>query len=85
MRCITDELRSRVETLKQDAHQLFTVHSAIRSPPVMNAGRLLRLRTPHELLAHPGDDFVAALMTSPKRQAEQRKALVAGRQNGGLS
>jgi hypothetical protein len=40
---------------------------------------------PHELLAHPGDDFVAALMTSPKRQAEQREALVAGRPNGGLS
>jgi osmoprotectant transport system ATP-binding protein len=52
---------------------------------VMNAGQLLRLGTPHELLLHPGDDFVAALMSSPKRQADQLEALVAGRPNGGLS
>ena len=50
---------------------------------VMNAGRLLRLGTPHELLTHPGDDFVAALMSSPRRQADQLEALVAGRGNGG--
>jgi osmoprotectant transport system ATP-binding protein len=49
---------------------------------VMNAGRLLRLGTPHELLTHPGDDFVAALMSSPKRQADQLAALVA-EGNGG--
>ncbi len=30
MRSITDELRLRVESLKQDAHQLFTAHSVIR-------------------------------------------------------
>jgi ABC-type proline/glycine betaine transport system ATPase subunit len=42
----------------------------------MNAGRLLRLGTPHELLTDPGDDFVAALMSSPKRQADQLKSLV---------
>jgi hypothetical protein len=30
MRSITDELRLRVETLKQDARQLFTAHSVIR-------------------------------------------------------
>jgi osmoprotectant transport system ATP-binding protein len=52
---------------------------------VMNAGRLLRLGTPHELLTHPNDDFVAALMSSPKRQADQLEALVAGRPKGGLS
>ena len=50
---------------------------------VMNAGRLLRLGTPHELLDDPGDDFVAALMSSPKRQADQLEALVAGRASGG--
>jgi osmoprotectant transport system ATP-binding protein len=52
---------------------------------VMNAGRLLRLGTPHELLTDPGDDFVAALMSSPRRQADQLEALVAGRGNGGPS
>ncbi len=50
---------------------------------VMNAGRLLRLGTPHELLTHPGDDFVAALLASPKRQADQLEALAAGRAGGG--
>jgi hypothetical protein len=30
MRSITDELRHRVEALKQDARQLFTAHSVIR-------------------------------------------------------
>jgi osmoprotectant transport system ATP-binding protein len=52
---------------------------------VLNAGRLLRLGTPHELLTNPGDDFVAALLSSPKRQADQLEALVAGRGNGGPS
>jgi osmoprotectant transport system ATP-binding protein len=45
---------------------------------VMNQGRLLRLGTPHELLTNPGDDFVAALMSSPKRQADQLEALAIG-------
>lgn len=50
---------------------------------VMNSGRLLQLGTPHELLTNPGDDFVAALMSSPKRQADQLEALAADRRNGG--
>jgi osmoprotectant transport system ATP-binding protein len=45
---------------------------------VMNAGRLLRVGTPHELMANPGDAFVAALLSSPRRQAEQLESLVAG-------
>jgi osmoprotectant transport system ATP-binding protein len=49
---------------------------------VMNAGRLVRLGTPHELLTDPGDPFVAALMATPKRQADQLEALAGGR-NGG--
>ncbi len=52
---------------------------------VMNGGRLVRLGSPHELLTNPGDDFVAALMSSPKRQADQLEALTAGRRNGGAS
>jgi len=52
---------------------------------VMNGGRLVRLGSPHELLTNPGDDFVAALMSSPKRQADQLEALAAGRRNGGAS
>src|SRR5438093_171502 len=48
---------------------------------VMNAGRLLRLGTPRELLTDPRDAFVATLMATPKRQADQLEALAAS-QNG---
>ena len=46
---------------------------------VMNVGRLLRIGTPHELLTNPGDEFVAALLSSPRRQAEQLESLAARR------
>lgn len=49
---------------------------------VMNEGRLLQIGTPHEVLTRPADDFVAALMTTPKRQADQLEALAAGQTNG---
>jgi osmoprotectant transport system ATP-binding protein len=42
---------------------------------VMNAGRLLRLGTPHELLTAPGDPYVADLMSAPKREAHQLETL----------
>jgi osmoprotectant transport system ATP-binding protein len=42
---------------------------------VMNGGRLLQLGTPHELLTKPADDFVAALMETPRRQAQQIEEL----------
>jgi osmoprotectant transport system ATP-binding protein len=45
---------------------------------VMNGGRLLRLGKPRELLADPGDPFVAALMAAPKRQADRLEALATG-------
>jgi osmoprotectant transport system ATP-binding protein len=49
---------------------------------VMNAGRLLRVGTPHELLTDPRDDFVAELLSSPRKQAEQLESLAAGRAGG---
>jgi osmoprotectant transport system ATP-binding protein len=45
---------------------------------VMNAGRLVRLGKPRELMTEPGDPFVAALMAAPKRQADRLEALAAG-------
>lgn len=45
---------------------------------VMNAGRLLQVGTPHDLLTHPADSFVAALMDTPRRQADQLEALAHG-------
>jgi osmoprotectant transport system ATP-binding protein len=45
---------------------------------VMDRGRLLRVGTPHELLTAPGDPYVAQLMESPKRQADQLEAIAGG-------
>ena len=45
---------------------------------VMNEGRLLRIGTPHELLTDPRDEYVAALMETPKRQADRLEAIAAG-------
>jgi osmoprotectant transport system ATP-binding protein len=50
---------------------------------VMNSGRLLQVGTPHELLNRPADDFVASLMATPKRQADQLEALAGNRAGGG--
>ena len=50
---------------------------------VMDAGRLLQVGTPHELLTRPADDFVATLMATPKRQAQQLEDLTARGANGG--
>jgi osmoprotectant transport system ATP-binding protein len=43
---------------------------------VMNAGRIARLGTPHDLLTDPQDDYVRRLMEMPKRQADRLEALV---------
>jgi len=43
---------------------------------VMNHGKLLQIGSPHQLLTSPVDDFVGALLSNPKKQAEQLEALV---------
>src|SRR3990172_4619576 len=48
---------------------------------VMQAGRLLQVGTPSELLRAPADDYVRQLMGTPLRQAQAVEALV-GRQRG---
>ena len=45
---------------------------------VMNEGRLVQVDTPHALLTKPANDIVAALMSSPRRQAKELDALAAG-------
>src|SRR5262245_35687888 len=47
---------------------------------VMNAGRLLQVGTPHELMTRPADDFVAALMANPRNQTERLESLIADAQ-----
>ncbi len=49
---------------------------------VMEAGRLLQVGTPHELLTSPEHPFVATLMATPRRQAEQLENLTARHQGG---
>jgi osmoprotectant transport system ATP-binding protein len=51
---------------------------------VMNAGRLLQVATPRELLTDPADPIVAALMATPRRQAEQLDVLARGSVARGL-
>jgi osmoprotectant transport system ATP-binding protein len=50
---------------------------------VMNRGRLVRVGRPEELLADPGDPFVAALVAGPKRQADRIESLAAAAHRGG--
>ena len=52
---------------------------------VMNAGRLLQVGTPHELLSNPADEFVAHMMATPRRQAGQLEALTAQQTHRGIS
>jgi len=44
---------------------------------VLDAGRLVRVGTPAELLREPGDTAVARLLATPRRQAEALGALLA--------
>jgi osmoprotectant transport system ATP-binding protein len=44
---------------------------------VMNGGQVLQIGTPHELLTEPADDYVSALMSKSKEQADRVEELVA--------
>ncbi|MBI1338392.1 MAG: ATP-binding cassette domain-containing protein [Phycisphaera sp.] len=44
---------------------------------VMKEGTLLRVGSPHELLTEPGDEYTAALMRTPREQADRVEALIA--------
>jgi osmoprotectant transport system ATP-binding protein len=44
---------------------------------VMSGGKVLRLGTPRELISNPQDDYVASLLHTPKRQADQLEAIAA--------
>jgi ABC-type proline/glycine betaine transport system ATPase subunit len=48
----------------------------------MNEGRLIQIGTPQELLTRPAHEFVATLMATPKRQANQLEALANNHSNG---
>lgn len=48
---------------------------------VMKSGEIVRVGTPHELMTNPDHPYVAELLSTPKRQADQLEALVAKRNN----
>ena len=87
---IRDELRQEFQQLRRRlgltavmvTHDMTEALLSADLVAVMNAGRLLRVGTPHELLTDPGDDFVAALLASPRKQAEQLESLAAGPAGG---
>jgi osmoprotectant transport system ATP-binding protein len=43
---------------------------------VMSEGRLIRLGEPADLIAEPGDPYVAELLETPRRQAERLGSLL---------
>jgi osmoprotectant transport system ATP-binding protein len=74
------ELRNRLGlTAVMVTHDMIEALLSADLIAVMNAGRLLQLGTPQELMNSPADDFVAALMASPKHQTQQLDALSASR------
>ena len=52
---------------------------------VMNAGKLLQVGTPQELMARPSDPFVVELMNGPKHQARRLEGILANAGQGGES
>lgn len=46
---------------------------------VMHDGRIVRVGTPQELMAHPDHPYVASLLEMPRRQADQLEAIVYGK------
>jgi osmoprotectant transport system ATP-binding protein len=80
-----DELRSEFLNIRKqlDLTAVMVTHDMTEALltadliAVMNHGKLLQLGTPHTLLTKPVDDFVGALLSSPKKQAQQLEALAA--------
>jgi osmoprotectant transport system ATP-binding protein len=48
---------------------------------LMRAGKLVQVGTPHELLSQPADEFVHAMLDSPRRRAHALAAAMAGSAN----
>ena len=78
-----DELREEFLKLRQRlgltavmvTHDMLEALLSADLIAVMNAGKLLQVGTPHELMARPAEGFVAALMASPRHQMAQLQTL----------
>jgi osmoprotectant transport system ATP-binding protein len=78
-----DELRAEFVSLRlrlgltavMVTHDMLEALLAADLIAVMNAGRLVQLGTPHDLMTKPADAFVAALIASPRQQMEKLQAM----------
>jgi osmoprotectant transport system ATP-binding protein len=80
-----DELRGEFQQIVRDlgltavmvTHDMTEALLSANLIAVMYAGRLVQLGTPQQILTCPADEFVAALMATPRRQAERLESLMA--------
>jgi osmoprotectant transport system ATP-binding protein len=79
-----DRLRERFRTIQRDlgVTTVLVTHDTVEALllgsriAVMEAGRLLQVGSPHELLSAPANDTVRELFEAPRRQAEAVEALL---------
>jgi len=73
-----DRLQRSFEQIRRELGltALFVTHDMVEALvlgdriAVLNAGRLVQVGTPTQLMREPADDYVAELMATPRRQAE---------------
>lgn len=72
-RKIHDELKLTSVMVTHDMTEALIMADRIA---VMNAGRIVQLGTPHELLTDPADDYVEKMMATPRKQADMVERLL---------
>jgi osmoprotectant transport system ATP-binding protein len=70
-RAIHDDLRLTTVMVTHDMTEALLMADRIA---VMRDGRLVQVGTPRELMAHPADSFVARMIATPRRRAENLAA-----------
>ena len=83
-----DRLQRRLQSIQREFEisVVFVTHDMVEALvlgdriAVMDAGRLVQIGSPRELLLDPAGPIVADLMETPRRQAEQVEALLEGEQ-----
>jgi osmoprotectant transport system ATP-binding protein len=81
-----DRLQQTFQRIRRQAEvtAIFVTHDMLEALllgdriAVMRDGRLVQLGTPAQLLRAPADEYVRQLLGTPRRQAEQLEALLAG-------